>query len=77
MESLVPKAFFEAKGSELILSTRAVMIPVSRNHEGKKPASERRKKGNFVPLYHSEEPEPSHSRRSGGYTEFIMTANIF
>lgn len=34
MESFAPEAFSEVKGSELILCTRAVMIPVSRNYVG-------------------------------------------
>lgn len=34
MESVAPEAFSEVKGSELILCTRAVMIPVSRNYVG-------------------------------------------
>lgn len=29
---VAPEAFFDVKGSELIFSTRAVMIPVSRNY---------------------------------------------
>lgn len=33
MESVAPEAFSGMKGSELISSTRPVMIPVRRNYE--------------------------------------------
>lgn len=49
MESVAREVFSDIKGSELIFSTRAVMIPVSRNYEEKK-TSQRRPKGNVEPL---------------------------
>ena len=51
MESVALEAFSEVKGSQLICPTRAVMITVSRNHEGKKKlTSQSREKGNFMPV---------------------------
>lgn len=49
MESVALEAFSEVKSSQLILPTRAVMIPVSRNHRGK-TTSQSRQKENFVPV---------------------------
>ena len=66
MESVALEAFSEVKGSQLILPTRAVMIPVSRNHEGEKSQLLRADKKGISCLYRSEEPEPSYSRRSSG-----------
>ena len=65
MASVAPEAFSEVKGSELIFSTRAVMIPVSRNYEGEKSQLKEDKKG-ISCLCCSEETEPSYSRRSVG-----------
>lgn len=66
MESVALEAFSEVKSSQLILPTRAVMIPVSRNHEGEKSQFPRADKKRILCLYRSEEPEPSYARRFGG-----------
>lgn len=80
MESFAPEAFSEVKGSELILCTRAVMIPVSRNYVGGRGGGSQLltedKKG-ILCLYLSEEPESSYSRRYWGGAELIVMANIF
>lgn len=67
MESVALEAFSEVKASQLICPARAVMIPVSRNHEGKKSQLLRADKKGISCLYRSEEPEPSYSRRYGGW----------
>ena len=76
-ESVAPEAFSEVEGSELILCTRAVMIPVSRNYVGGKSQLLREDKKGILCLYLSEEPEPSYSRRYWGGAGLIVIANIF
>lgn len=73
MESVAPEAFSDMKGSELISSTRAGMIPVRRNYEegrgflrGEESQLLKEDKKGILRLYHSEEPEHSSSRRSVG-----------
>lgn len=65
---VAPEAFFDVKGSELIFSTRAVMIPVSRNYVGGGGEEQLLKEGKegISRLYHSGEAGPSSSRRSVG-----------
>ena len=53
MESVAAEDFSDVKDSELIFSTRAGMITVSRNYEGERGKSQlhkRGQKGNFEPL---------------------------
>ena len=61
------EAFSEVKGSELIFSTRAAMIPVNRNYKGKKKKSHLLKedKKGILCLSRSEEPKPLYSRSVG------------
>lgn len=67
---VAPEAFFDVKGSELIFSTRAVMIPVSRNYVcvggGEEEQLLKEDKEGISRLYHSGEAGPSSSRRSVG-----------
>lgn len=75
MESVAPEALSDVKESELIFSTRAVMIPVRRNYEGglggeilrgEESQLLKEDKRGILRLYPSGEPGHSSSRRSVG-----------
>lgn len=78
MESVAAEDFSDVKDSELIFSTRAGMITVSRNYEGRggKANFTKEDKKGILSLYHSEEPGPHLQGDPWGYAELIMTANI-
>lgn len=60
------EAFSEVKGSELIFSTRAAMIPMNRNYKGgKKSHLLKEDKKGILCLSRSEEPKPLYSRSVG------------
>ena len=70
------EAFSEAKGSELIFSTRTVMIPVSRSYKGETAHFSKKTKREFCASIVQRSPS-LHIQDLWGHAELIMTANIF
>lgn len=71
------EAFSEVKGSELIFSTRAAMIPMNRNYKGgKKAIFSKKTEREFCVSLIQRSPNP-YIQDLWGYAELIMTANIF